>query len=85
MSRKAEIFAALEDLLDQVRGYLRGEGGQGAFQIVVRVAVVAEDAGDVVDELGQWWVGREMRSAGRRSEDTEGPVAQSVEERVQSS
>lgn len=56
MSRKAEIFATFKDLFDQVPGYLCGEGGQGVFQVVVRITMVTEDAGDVVYELEQWWV-----------------------------
>ncbi|KAM1807011.1 hypothetical protein ACFX11_030074 [Malus domestica] len=45
--RKPKIFAAFQNLLNQVCGDLGRQSVEGELQVVVRVPMVAEDAGEL--------------------------------------
>uniref|UniRef100_A0A9I9DFK7 Uncharacterized protein n=1 Tax=Cucumis melo TaxID=3656 RepID=A0A9I9DFK7_CUCME len=50
VSGESNILAPFENLLDEVSGYIGGEGGEAKFQVMVRASTVAEDARYLTDK-----------------------------------
>lgn len=54
MSGESDILAPFENLLDEVGGYIGGEGRKAEVQVMVRASAIAEDARYLTDEEWKW-------------------------------
>lgn len=54
VSGESDILAPFENLLDEVGGYIGGEGRKAEVQVMVRASAIAEDARYLTDEEWKW-------------------------------